>query len=70
MKQIPAAKLVFIDETGATTPMSRRDGRCAKNRRAPRGHWKITTFVAALRHTGLTAARVLDGPVNGGSFRA
>ena len=72
--KIPAAKLVFIDETGATTPMSRRDGRGAKNRRlidkAPRGHWKTTTFVAALRPTGLTAPMVLDGPINGESFRA
>ena len=54
--------------------MSRRDGRGAKNRRlidkAPRGHWKITTFIAALRHTSLTAPRVLDGPINGESFRA
>jgi transposase len=38
--------------------------------KAPRGHWKITTFVAALRSAGLTAPMVLDGPINGESFRA
>ena len=70
-RRIPAGKLVFIDETGTSTQMSRRYGRCAKKRRligkAPRGHWKITTFIAALRHTSLTAPRVLDGPINGES---
>jgi transposase len=73
-RKIPAEKLVFIDETGTSIQMSRRYGRCAKKRRlinkAPRGHWKTTTFVAALRSRGLTAPRVLDGPINGESFRA
>jgi len=54
--------------------MSRRYGRCTKKRRlidqAPCGHWKTTIFVAALRSAGLTAPRVLDGPINGESFRA
>lgn len=70
----PTARLVFIDETGAHTRMSRRYGRCAKSRRlvdkVPHGHWKTTTFIAALRHTGLTAPMVLDGPINGAIFRA
>jgi transposase len=73
-RKIPAAKLVFIDETGTSTQMSRRYGRCAKKRRligkAPWGQWKTTTFVAALRSKGLTAVMVLDGPLNGESFRA
>lgn len=38
--------------------------------RAPYGHWKTTTFVCALRTTGLVAPLVLDGPINGPSFRA
>ena len=65
---------MFIDETGTNTQMSRRYGRCAKKRRligkAPWGQWKTTTFVAALRSKGLTAPMVLDGPINGESFRA
>jgi transposase len=73
-RTIPAAKLVFMDETGTNTQMSRRYGRCAKKQRligkAPCGQWKITTFVAALRSKGLTAPMVLDGPLNGESFRA
>ena len=36
----------------------------------PHGHWKTTTFVAALRHDGITAPFVLDGPINGKCFLA
>src|SRR5438309_5013487 len=63
---VDADKLVFIDETGASTKRSRLDGRAPRGRRllaqAPFGHWKTTTFVPALRHGGLTAPMVLDGP--------
>jgi transposase len=38
--------------------------------RAPYGHCKTTTFVCALRTTGLVAPLVLDGPINGQAFRA
>ena len=37
---------------------------------APHGHWKTTTFVAALRHDALTAPMVTDGPINGALFLA
>ena len=37
---------------------------------APHGHWKTTTFIAALRHDRLTAPCVFDGPINGARFRA
>ena len=36
----------------------------------PHGHWKTTTFVGALRLTGMTAPMVLDGPINGLAFQA
>jgi hypothetical protein len=62
-------KLVFIDETGASTKMTRLYGRAPRGRRlfakAPFGHWKTTTFVAALRRDGLGAPMVLDGPMTG-----
>jgi transposase len=65
---------VFIDETWASTNMTPRYGRCEKGQRliahAPFGHWKTTTFVAALRHDRLTAPCVFDGPINGEKFRA
>ncbi len=65
-------KLVFIDETGASTKMVRLRGRCRRGQRllakAPFGHWKTTTFTAGLRREGLVAPFVLDGPMNGEAF--
>ena len=68
------ARLVFVDETGASTKMTRLYGRAPKGQRllakAPFGHWKTTTFVAALRRQGLGAPMVLDGPMTGQAFLA
>jgi len=67
-------KLVFIDETGASTKMARRYGRAKRGQRCraaiPHGHWLTTTFTAALRRTALTAPMTLDGPMNALAFRA
>ena len=67
-------RLVFIDETGAATDMARRYGRCPRGERlvspVPWGHWKTTTFVAGLRLGEIAAPCVLDGPMDGDSFRA
>jgi len=67
------ARLVFIDETWASTNMARRYGRCRRGQRlrsaVPHGHWKTTTFVAGLRLTGIVAPMVLDGPINSRSFQ-
>ncbi len=38
--------------------------------RAPFGHWRTLTFLAALRHDRIDAPCVLDGPINGLSFTA
>lgn len=67
-------RLVFIDETWAATNMTRRCGRAPSDRRlvaaTPFGHWKTTTFLAALRAGGLTAPLVVDGPIDGPVFLA
>jgi hypothetical protein len=67
-------RLVFIDETWASTNIARRYGRAPRGQRlrmsVPHGHWKTTTFVGALRLTGMTAPMVLDGPINGLAFQA
>jgi transposase len=67
-------RLVFIDESGASTKMTRLYGRCARGKRlvcaVPHGHWKTTTFIGALRQDGITAPCVIDGPVNGETFLA
>jgi transposase len=71
---LPVERLVFLDETGLTTNLVRRYGRAPLGQRVvdytPQGHWKTTTFVAALRHDRLTAPMVLDGPLNGAVFLA
>ncbi len=65
-------RLVFIDETWASTAMARRYGRAPRGQRVragvPYGHWKTTTFVAGLRLTGMVAPFVLDGPINRNAF--
>jgi transposase len=67
-------QLVFIDETWAKTNMTRPQGRSLCGTRlvakVPHGHWKTTTFLAALRTSGMTAPLVIDGAVNGDVFLA
>ena len=71
---VAAENLVFLDETSATTKMTRRRGRCARGKRlvmaAPHGHWKTTTLVVALRVGGMTAPTAIDGAMNGELFLA
>ena len=67
-------RLVFIDETGASTKMARLRGRSRRGQRCraaiPHGHWKTTTFTAGLRLDGLSAPMLLDGPMDGAAFLA
>jgi transposase len=67
-------RLVFIDETWASTKMARTRGRALRGERLraaiPYAHGKTTTFVAGLRATGMVAPMVLDGPINGLAFQA
>jgi transposase len=67
-------KLVFIDETWATTNMCRLYGRAPKGKRliasVPHGHWQTTTFLAGLRHDAMIAPLVIDGAINGELFLA
>jgi transposase len=71
---IDPEKVVFLDEMGATTNMTRRYGRSPKGQRlvcpVPHGHWKTTTFIAGLRSSGLSAPMVIDGAMNGDLFEA
>jgi len=54
--------------------MTRRHGRCARGSRlvakVPHGRWRTLTFLAALRCDRIAAPCVIDGPINGTSFRA
>jgi transposase len=61
-------RLVFVDETWASTKMARSHGRCPRGERlrmsVPHGHWKTTTVIAGLRTSGIVAPFVIDCPVN------
>jgi transposase len=54
------------------TNLTRMRGRALRGQRiveaVPHGHWKTTTFLAALRAAGLTAPLVVDGAINGELF--
>jgi len=65
-------RLIFLDETGARTDMTRRHAWAPVGERAlgraPGGHWKTTTFLAGLTAEGLVAPFVLDGPMDRAAF--
>ena len=62
------SRLVFIDETGASTNLARKNGRCRRGRRLraaiPHGHYKTITLVAGIRLRGLVAQKAFDRPIN------
>jgi hypothetical protein len=61
-------RVVFLDETGTTTKMTRLRGRSRKGQRllskAPFGHWKTQTFLAGLQCDALIAPFVIDAPMD------
>lgn len=67
-------KLIFIDETCCKTNMTRLRGRAPRGERliekVPHGHWKTTTLIAALDHSGMRCATTVDGAVNADVFTA
>jgi hypothetical protein len=67
-------KLIFLDETAASTRMTRTYGRAPRGERCrmavPCGHYKTTTVTAGLRTSGLCAIELFDGATNGERFRA
>lgn len=58
-------RLVFLDESGTSTAMTRRYGRAPRGQRVdaavPHGHWKVLTLTAAVRLGGVGGCLVLDG---------
>ena len=73
-RRLTPERLVFFDETWASTAMARPRGRAPRGERlvsaVPHGHWKTTTFIAGLCQAGVVAPLVLDSPMNGAAFRA
>lgn len=65
---------MFIDETWAKTNMAPLRGWSARGTRlagkAPHGHWRTLTFLAALRCDRIEAPCLVDGPINALTFLA
>jgi transposase len=68
------ARLIFIDETSVNTQMVRLYGHGPRGVRivdhVPFNNRKTFTFVAALRHNRMVAPLLIDGAMNGETFRA
>jgi len=66
--------LVFIDESGATTNMTRRYSRAMAGQRAiddaPSSHWHTTTMISSVRLDSSTACMVVDGATTKDIFEA
>jgi len=72
VEALDPARLIFLDEAGANTAMTRAHGRAPKGQRvvgeAPQGHWRMTTMVAAIRLAGLSAALLFEGATDAEAF--
>ena len=69
---VDPSRLVFLDESGASTAMARRYGRAPRGARVdaavPHGHWKVVTLTAAVRLGGVGACLAFDGATDAASF--
>lgn len=68
-----ASRLVFIDESGAKTNMTRLYGRALAGQRAvdhnPAGNWCTTTMISSVRSDGSTACMVVNGATDKAVFQ-
>jgi transposase len=69
---VRANQLVFIDEFGATTNMTRTRARGPRGQRivckTPHGHWKILSTIAALTVDGILGYGSFDGATDTETF--
>jgi hypothetical protein len=70
----PVAALVFVDESGANTQMTRLRGRALGGRRLlahlPHGEYQTSTLISGLRLEGHCAPWLFGGSMNGGMLLA
>ena len=72
--RIDPSKLIFLDESGVTTEMTRRYGRAFDGQRVsegtPGGHWRTLTVLGAVRQSGWVATMTIESPTDGDVFLA
>lgn len=65
---------MFLDESGASTQMTRNYGRAPRGERVPEGtpnsHWSTLTMLATLTTRGLQAPMTIESPTDGDVFLA
>lgn len=71
MAGVAPERLVFVDESGATTAMTRTHGRSPRGQRvygAAPGGWKSLTLVSGMRLSGVVAPWAFAGATDGPAF--
>jgi transposase len=70
--RIPPRDLVFVDESGARTDLTRRYGRAPKGERVPEavphGRWKVLTILGALTTKGVQASMTVEAATDADVF--
>jgi transposase len=72
MAAIDPRRLVFVDESGATTAMTRRYGRAPRGQRVygeVPGKWTSVTLISALRLSGVGPALAFEGATDTPAFQ-
>ena len=71
---VPPERLIFLDESGVTTQMTRPWGRAPKGERiaeaAPQGHWNVLTTLGAMNLRGIVAAMTIEAATDADIFAA
>jgi hypothetical protein len=64
LSQLPVQDLVFREESGVRTDLTRRSGRAPKGERVreavPHGRWQALTILGALTSPGVPASRTVE----------
>jgi len=73
LPSLDPSQLVFLDESGAKTNMTRLRGRAKGGNRlyssAPHGHWCTTTIISSIRLNGQTASMEIGSATDSRIFR-
>ena len=71
---VASGQLIFVDESGANTKMTRLYGRCAVGQRLvahqPQGHYQTSTMIAGMGLRGTCAPWLFEGAMDGELFLA
>jgi transposase len=72
VKELDPGRLIFLDESGVTTEMTRRYGRALRGERVreatPASHWRTLTLLGAMTSEGLLATMTVESPTDGDVF--